>query len=95
MCARVAAGDVLLFLHADARLPPAGRDAILCALANPRIIGGTFLPRFLPASRFTRFLEPSNDIRRLITRRYYGDWGIFVRREIYRCRLSSPCGIGR
>lgn len=81
--ARVATGDVLLFLHADARLPAAGRDAILDAVAEPQIIGGNFLPRFLPASWFTRLLVPSNDLRRLLTRGYYGDSGIFVRRDIY------------
>jgi rSAM/selenodomain-associated transferase 2 len=88
--ARVANGDVFLFLHADARLPIAGRQAILDALADPRMIGGNFLPRFLPESWFTRFLVPSNDLRRLLTQRYYGDSGIFVRREIYRSLGGFP-----
>jgi hypothetical protein len=38
----------------------------------------------LPESWFTRLLEPVNDIRRRITRRYYGDTGIFIRAEAYR-----------
>lgn len=88
--ARVAGGDVLLFLHADARLPVTGRRAILDALADPRVIGGNFLLRFLPESGFTRFLCPSNDLRRLLTRRYYGDSGIFVRRDIYRALGGFP-----
>ena len=88
--ARSATGDVLLFLHADARLPPAGRGAILGALADRRVIGGNFLPRFLPASWFTRFLVPSNDLRRLLTRGYYGDSGIFVRRDVYRALGGFP-----
>ncbi len=81
--ARAAGGDVLLFLHADARLPSAARDAILGALADPRAIGGNFRLVFLPESRFTRFLAVSNDLRRMLTRRYYGDSGIFARRTAY------------
>lgn len=81
--ALAARGDILLFLHADARLPPVARAAILRRLSAPEIIGGNFLLKFLPSSWFTRILAPFNDLRRLITRRYYGDSGIFVRREVY------------
>jgi hypothetical protein len=82
--AAVATGDVLLFLHADARLPPKARGAILRAMDDPRCPGGAFFIRFLPRSWFTRILEPGNDIRRGITKRYYGDTGIFVRASVYR-----------
>lgn len=54
--AKAATGDILLFLHADVRLPPAARTAILGALSAPEVIGGNFLIRFLPASWFTRLL---------------------------------------
>lgn len=81
--ALAAKGDILLFLHADARLPRMARAAILRRLSDPDIVGGNFLLKFLPSSWFTRFLAPFNDLRRFITRRYYGDSGIFVRREVY------------
>jgi rSAM/selenodomain-associated transferase 2 len=81
--ARAATGDILLFLHVDARLPAPARQAMLARLADPRVIGGNFLIEFFPLSWFTRFLAPFNDLRRRITRRYYGDSGIFVRRDIY------------
>lgn len=81
--ANAGTGDILLFLHADVRLPPAARDAILRALSDPTFIGGNFLIRFLPASWFTHLLAWANDIRRRLTRRYYGDSGIFVRRAAY------------
>jgi rSAM/selenodomain-associated transferase 2 len=81
--ALTASGDVLLFLHADARLPPVARQVILGRLADPSVIGGNFLLEFFPSSWFTRFLAPFNDLRRLVTRRYYGDSGIFIRREKY------------
>jgi glycosyltransferase involved in cell wall biosynthesis len=82
--AAAARADVLLFLHADARLAPAGRDAIFVALAEPGVAGGNFLVRFLPESRFTRVLVPFNDLRRRVTRRYYGDSGMFVRAPAFR-----------
>lgn len=78
-----ATGDVLLFLHADARLPPHARAAILGALSDGAVIGGNFLIRFLPESWFTRCLAPANDLRRRLTGRAYGDSGIFVRRAAY------------
>lgn len=77
--AEAASGDVVLFLHADARLPATARAAIEGALADPGVVGGAFYIRFLPASWFTRVLEPANHLRRLVVRHTYGDCAIFVR----------------
>ena len=88
--ALAARGDILLFLHADARLPDAARSIILDRMANPAVIGGNFLIDFLPASWFTRFLVPFNDLRRKVTHRYYGDSGIFVRRTMYHTLGGFP-----
>ena len=38
--ARASTGDVLLFLHADTRLPPGAIRAVGRALAGPRVVGG-------------------------------------------------------
>jgi len=46
--AREAHGDVLLFLHADTRLPPGYDAAIRDALADARVVGGAFRFRFGP-----------------------------------------------
>jgi rSAM/selenodomain-associated transferase 2 len=78
-----AQGDVFLFLHADARLPATARTAILDQLEDSAVVGGGFYIRFLPQSWFTRILEPSNDLRRRITKAYYGDTGIFIRKSVY------------
>jgi rSAM/selenodomain-associated transferase 2 len=78
-----AKGDILLFLHADARLPHAARAAILDSFSDPDVVGGNFRIEFLPRSWFTRILAPLNDVRRKLTRRYYGDSGIFIRRKNY------------
>jgi hypothetical protein len=53
------------------------------------VIGGGFYVRFLPQSWFTRILEPANSLRRRLSRGYYGDTGIFVRRSVYHA-LGGP-----
>ena len=81
--ARAASGDILLFLHADARLEAGALDSIRRALADPAVIGGAFDIRYdggdLPARLFTWF----NRVRRKCGI-FYGDAGIFCRRERFR-----------
>jgi rSAM/selenodomain-associated transferase 2 len=79
--ARLCAGEVLLFLHADSQLPPGGLVLVERVLANPRIVGGTFGLRFDSRKILLRFIT-------FFTRfkfRYfhYGDQGIFVRRSVF------------
>lgn len=81
--ARAASGDVLLFLHADSRLP---RDAY-ASLAGawrdtPQIAGGNFALRFDGDGRFERALGA---VYRLQRRHgfYYGDSSVWVRREVF------------
>ncbi len=81
--AAAARGDVLLFLHADARLPMAARGAIEDALCDSSIGGGNFRLRFDPADRWARVFAYVNHERRRLLRIYYGDSGLFVRRNVY------------
>lgn len=81
--ARACRGDVLLFLHADARLPPQAREAMLGALADETVGGGNFLLRFDPCCGWARLFTWANDVRRRTAGIYYGDSAIFVRRSIY------------
>lgn len=74
-------GEVLLFLHADSQLPPEGLLQVERVLANPSIVGGTFMLRFDSPGFLLRMIT-------FFTRfkfRYfhYGDQGIFVRRSIF------------
>jgi rSAM/selenodomain-associated transferase 2 len=82
--AHAAGGDVLLFLHADARLPHAARGAIEQALREPQLQAGNFRLRFIPDSRIARALSMCNDLRRRLLRIYYGDSALFVRAAAYR-----------
>ncbi|MBW2462703.1 MAG: glycosyltransferase family 2 protein [Deltaproteobacteria bacterium] len=81
--ARAATGDVLLFLHADVRLPAAGRGAMHAALADPEVLGGNFRLVFTPRSGWSWAFSAANDIRRRALSIYYGDSALFVRRRVF------------
>jgi rSAM/selenodomain-associated transferase 2 len=81
--ALAAAGDILLFLHADAQLRQGARDAMLRALEDPAVVGGNFYLRFWPEGRFARLFTWVNHLRRRLLRIYYGDSAVFVRRAVY------------
>lgn len=79
--ARATTGDVLLFLHADTRLPTGAIEAIRGALADPRVAGGTFTLRFDPETPMLRLYAWATRVPwRLL---HYGDQGIFVRRSAF------------
>ena len=80
--ARAVAGDVLLFLHADCRLPSGALEAIKAALANPDVVGGAFHKRFDPPSVLLRHAR----IRTAMWHRLgyvFGDQAMFVRRRSF------------
>jgi rSAM/selenodomain-associated transferase 2 len=82
--ARLATGDVLLFLHSDCLLPPDASLHIKEALAKDRAVGGCFLVRFAeqhPRSLWLIALGING--RTLLTRTATGDQAIFVRRSAY------------
>ena len=80
--AAVAAGDVLLFLHADTRLKAGALQVLEKSLVDPRKQGGIFDVYFDGDDWIAR-----NFCRIYHWRRYlgifYGDAGIFVRREVF------------
>jgi len=81
--AALARGEILLFLHADSRLPPGGLARIAEALAaRPDAVGGNFRLDFDGGTGFDTWLER---FYAWIRRRgfYYGDSGVFVRRAVY------------
>ncbi len=79
--AAAATGDALLFLHADVLPPVDVADQISVALGSGSV-GGNFRLRYPDGGPLGRWLEWLAPVyRRLI--RYYGDSGIFVRRDVY------------
>ncbi|EMR04463.1 glycosyltransferase [Cesiribacter andamanensis] len=81
--ARLAQGDVFLFLDADTLLPPDYDDAIDAALTDKAVVGGAFEFDFAEQSPALSLVVFINRIRYRIRNRFYGDQGIFVRRQAY------------
>ncbi len=76
-----ATGDVLLFLHADTLPPPDVADQIRGAL-EAGYVGGNFRLKYPGGGALGRWLEALVLVYRRVGR-YYGDSGIFVRRDVY------------
>jgi rSAM/selenodomain-associated transferase 2 len=81
--ARVAAGDTLLFLHADTHLPDDGVRQIESALADQHVGYGAFRQTIEAAGWLYRLLEHGNAWRAAQRGLPYGDQGIFVRRGLF------------
>lgn len=80
--AAAAQGEALLFLYADVRFPRGGLAALQRALADPRVVGGTFSLRYTGDGAASRVFTRLNAWRRACGI-FYGDAGIFVRREVF------------
>ena len=81
--ASVAAGDALLFLHADTQLPPGATQAILGALSDPAVVGGGFRHSFSETGLDLRVISLYATARSLLSGIHYGDQAIFARRTIF------------
>jgi len=75
-------GDVLLFLHADTRLPAGWTQAVEAALADPACAGGAFAFRFATRGGWERWIEWWVARRVAILGLPYGDQALFVRRDV-------------
>lgn len=94
--ARVATGDVLWFLHADARIASRAATALQKAFRKNaraenasireskalRVIGGNFVLRFDDHRAIARLFENIARWQRRVSV-YYGDSGVFVTREAF------------
>ena len=87
--ARRAEGDVLLFLHADTRLPAGGLAAAERAVAGGAV-GGCFRLRLQEASPVLRAMEPLGDWHTRATRTTFGDRAIFARRDAFLAAGGYP-----
>ncbi|HEV8044424.1 MAG TPA: glycosyltransferase family 2 protein [Rubrobacter sp.] len=79
--ARRAMGDVLLFLHADV-LPPRDVAVQIADAVKAGYVGGNFRLRYPGGGALGRWLETLAPVYRALGR-YYGDSGLFVRRDVY------------
>lgn len=80
--AAAAAGDVLLFLHADTRLTAGAYSSLVEALRDPAVLGGNFRLRFDGGDRFSRLLGAWYRVQRRLGV-YYGDSAVWLRRGAF------------
>jgi len=85
-----AGGDVLLFLHADTRLPATALNDIAEALHEPRYLGGRFDVELDGEHWLLPLLGRMISYRSRITKVGTGDQGIFVRREVFERMQGFP-----
>ncbi|HYW80466.1 MAG TPA: TIGR04283 family arsenosugar biosynthesis glycosyltransferase [Thermoguttaceae bacterium] len=81
--AAVATGRILLFLHADTRLPRGFAQDVRAALAEPGVAAGAFDLRIDGASGSLRLIERTARLRAKYLQMPYGDQAIFLRTEMF------------
>jgi rSAM/selenodomain-associated transferase 2 len=81
--AESAEGEVLLFLDADSRVPAGYDAAIAKVLRDPSVVGGAFEFALDGPELGLRLVEIINRVRYRFWPWYYGDQGIFVRRDVF------------
>jgi rSAM/selenodomain-associated transferase 2 len=80
--ARAAGGSILLFLHADTLIQPEALISIDRAV-NSGFVGGCLSQRIDSKGCAYRFIENFGNTRARLTKVFYGDQGIFVRKDIF------------
>src|ERR1051325_1998685 len=88
--ARYATGDVLLFLHADTRLPPSAFGDIRKALQDPRCIGGRFDVKLDSDRSLLKVVGRMISLRSRLSKVSTGDQGIFIRRKTFEAIGGYP-----
>ncbi len=79
--ARLASGRVLLFLHADTRMPPGFAALIVQCLDDPAIRAGAFRLAIDEAGPGLKFIERCANLRSRLFQLPYGDQALFLRRD--------------
>lgn len=87
--ARLAAGEVLLFLHADVRIGPGVLPAIRAHMQDPATVGGNLDIRYEGGDTAARIFTAINRWRRWFGV-FYGDSGIFCRRSVFEALGGFP-----
>jgi uncharacterized protein len=81
--ARIAHGNVLLFLHADTRLPADAGHEIARVLREPRVVGGAFRFAFDERCAMARIIAAWVNFRSRAFNVFLGDQALFVRKDVF------------
>lgn len=76
-------GELLVFLHADCRLPEDAGEQVRAVLAQPGVIGGWFPLRIEAAGTLLRLGAYGSNLRARGLRLPYGDQAIFTGRDAF------------
>ncbi|PSF36673.1 glycosyltransferase [Aphanothece hegewaldii CCALA 016] len=82
--ASVATGEILLFLHADTRLPEKYPEAITQTFCDPNVIAGAFELAIDGEEKSLRWIETMVKMRSRFLSLPYGDQGIFLKSSVFR-----------
>ncbi|WP_028306632.1 TIGR04283 family arsenosugar biosynthesis glycosyltransferase [Desulfitibacter alkalitolerans] len=81
--AKNAAGDVLFFLHSDSLLQHTAIKSIAETMQDPLVVGGCFTLEMDDTGLLFKIISVSSNIRARYSRIYFGDQGIFVRKDVF------------
>ncbi|MFH1103198.1 MAG: TIGR04283 family arsenosugar biosynthesis glycosyltransferase [Pseudomonadota bacterium] len=81
--ARLAKGDVLLFLHADTLLDSGAFEKIMSVMNHPQVSAGAFQLGIRSGKTAYRIIEKAVTFRTRFSKIPYGDQGIFVRKKTF------------
>lgn len=82
--AAVARGEILLFLHADTRLPAGFAGQVRQTLSRPGVVAGAFRLRIHSPRWSLRLIEALANFRSHRLQMPYGDQALFLRRHHFR-----------
>ncbi|MDG6256940.1 MAG: TIGR04283 family arsenosugar biosynthesis glycosyltransferase [Methanomicrobiaceae archaeon] len=78
-----ATGEILLFLHADCRIPGDSLAVIEAAVHRRGAIGGGFTHSFAPPSPLLAATSLLGNLHARTTGVFFGDFGIFLKRDVF------------
>lgn len=81
--AAVARGEILIFLHADTRLPANALENISRVLEDQKYVGGAFDLRIDSGRLFLKYISVRASLRSRLNRIPYGDQTIFIRKDYF------------
>jgi len=81
--AAVARGEILIFLHADTKLPDGALEKISRTLEDQNYVGGAFDFRIDSDRLFLKYIAARASLRSRWNRIPYGDQAIFIRKKYF------------
>jgi hypothetical protein len=85
-----ASGDILLFLHADTRLPPGYNTYVRNILQRPGVVAGAFALSIDGPQIGLRIIERLANVRSHVFHLPYGDQALFLKRDQFRSMKGFP-----